>query len=63
MANPPYPVDRHLILVGRVQVFVVAAAESPDQGIRAGVEENAEQEEDLCRESEFVFSLLFWFLS
>lgn len=43
----PHPVDLDLILLRGVQVFVVAASESFDEGIRAGVEEDAEQQEYL----------------
>lgn len=43
----PHPVDLDLILLRGVQVFVVAASESLDEGIRAGVEEDAEQQEYL----------------
>lgn len=43
----PHPVHLDLILLRGVQVFVVAASESFDEGIRAGVEEDTEQQEYL----------------
>lgn len=43
----PHPVHLDLILLGGVQVFVVTASESLDEGIRARVEKDAEEQEDL----------------